>query len=79
MVLTAVGGFPELAEQGAARIVAARDPLALAGAMAELIADSGARAELSSAAARAAAGPYSWDRAARLTLSLYAELLAGAD
>ncbi len=79
MVLTAVGGFPELAEQGAARIVAARDPLALAGAMAELIADSGARAELSAAAARAAAGPYSWDRAARLTLSLYAELLAGAD
>ena len=76
MVLTAVGGFPELAEQGVARIVAPEDPIGLAGAMAELIADSEARAGLSAAAAAAAAGPYSWDRAARLTLSLYGELLA---
>ncbi|HEX3362728.1 MAG TPA: glycosyltransferase, partial [Solirubrobacterales bacterium] len=36
-----------------------------------------AREELAAAARAAAAGPYSWDEAARLTLALYEELLAG--
>jgi glycosyltransferase involved in cell wall biosynthesis len=75
LILSAVGGFPEMAEHGA-RIVAPQDPAALAAAMSELIADSAARSELGAAALRAAAGPYSWDRAARLTLELYGELLA---
>ena len=78
MVLSAVGGFSELAsEHGAARIVPPEDPAALAGALSELIADEGARAELAEAARRAADGPFSWDRIAARTLELYEELLAG--
>jgi glycosyltransferase involved in cell wall biosynthesis len=75
LVLSAVGGFPEVAEQGAARLVPPEDPKALAATLAELVTDDVARAELGEAAARAAAGSYSWDEAARQTLALYDELL----
>lgn len=75
LVLSAVGGFPEVAATGAARLVPPGDAAALAATLAGLIADGGAREELSAAAARAAAGPYSWDEAARLTLDLYRELI----
>lgn len=75
MVLSAVGGFPEVAKEGAARLVAPEDPRALRQALQELLGDEAARAELSEAALRAAAGPFSWDRAASLTLDLYGELL----
>jgi glycosyltransferase involved in cell wall biosynthesis len=75
LVLSAVGGFPEVAATGAARLVAPGDVAELAAALAELVADEGARAELAAAAERAAAGPFSWDRAARLTLDLYRELI----
>ncbi|HEX8074310.1 MAG TPA: glycosyltransferase family 4 protein [Thermoleophilaceae bacterium] len=78
LVLSAVGGFTEVAERhGAARLVPPGDPAALAVALAELISDEPARRELAAAAARAAAGPYSWDRAAEETLALYRELLSG--
>lgn len=75
LVLSAVGGFPEVAEAGAARLVPPGDTEALAVTLAELIGDESARAELTAAAARAAAGPFSWDEAARRTLDLYRELL----
>ncbi len=75
MVLSAVGGFPEVAEAGAARLVPPGDAAALAAALAELVADEAARAELAAAAARAAVGPFSWDEAARRTLDLYRELI----
>jgi glycosyltransferase involved in cell wall biosynthesis len=75
LVLSAVGGFPEVAEQGAARLVPPEDPVALAAALAELVKDESARAELARAAAAAAAGSYSWDAAAGQTLDLYRELL----
>jgi glycosyltransferase involved in cell wall biosynthesis len=75
LVLSAVGGFPELAEQGAARVVPPEDPAALAMALSELTADESAREELAAAARKAAAGPYSWDESARRTLALYEELL----
>jgi glycosyltransferase involved in cell wall biosynthesis len=76
MLLTAVGGFPELAaEHDAARIVAPEDPAALTAALQELLADEGARERLSDAARRAAAGPYSWDAVGARTLGLYKELL----
>jgi len=75
LLLSAVGGFPEVAEQGAARLVPPEDPAALTAALSELIGDEAARAELATAAIRAAAGPYSWDEAARRTLHLYRELL----
>jgi len=76
LVVSAVGGFPEVAETGAARLVPPGDTGALAAALRELIDDPAAREELATAARAAAAGPYSWDEAARLTLDLYEELLA---
>jgi glycosyltransferase involved in cell wall biosynthesis len=76
LVLSAVGGFPEVAEQGAARLVPPEDPTALAGELSELVEDEFARAELGKAAAAAASGSYSWDEAARQTLALYEDLLA---
>jgi glycosyltransferase involved in cell wall biosynthesis len=74
MVLSSVGGFPEIAEEGAARSVPPDDPDALAAAVADLVEDPGAREELGAAAARAAAGRYSWDAIAAQTLDLYREL-----
>jgi glycosyltransferase involved in cell wall biosynthesis len=75
LLLSDVGGFGEVAAHGAARLIPPDDRAALADAMNDLVADPGAREELAQAATRAAAGPYSWDEAARQTLSLYRELL----
>jgi glycosyltransferase involved in cell wall biosynthesis len=75
LVLSAVGGFPELAETGAARLVPPGDSAALASVLSELTADESACAELATAARAATAGPFSWDEAARLTLDLYRELI----
>jgi len=74
MVLGAVGGFPEVAAAGAGRLVAPGDVDELAGTLTELAGDDAARGELAAAATRAAAGPFSWDEAARRTLDLYREL-----
>jgi glycosyltransferase involved in cell wall biosynthesis len=75
LVLSDVGGFPELAPTGAARIVPPEDPAALADVLRDLTSGEPARAELAAAARAAAAGPYSWDEAARQTLALYRELV----
>jgi glycosyltransferase involved in cell wall biosynthesis len=75
MVLSAVGGFPELAATGAARLVPPGDAGALAEAMSDLVADPVARDRLAEAARAAAAGPYSWDAVAVQTLALYKELV----
>jgi glycosyltransferase involved in cell wall biosynthesis len=75
LVLSAVGGFPEVAETGAARLVPPGKAAALAAMLEELVGDEAARAELAAAATRAAAGPYSWDEAARRTMDLYRELI----
>jgi glycosyltransferase involved in cell wall biosynthesis len=75
LVLSAVGGFPEVAELGAARLVPPEDPAALSAVLAELVGDGAARIELGKAAAAAAGGSYSWDEAASQTLALYRELL----
>jgi glycosyltransferase involved in cell wall biosynthesis len=75
LLLSAVGGFPEVAATGAARLVPPGDTAALAAALEELVSDEGARAALAAGAERAAAGPFSWDEAARRTLGLYRELL----
>lgn len=74
MVLSAVGGFPEVAATGAARLVRPEDPAALAQALSELVADPAARERLARAASEAAAGPYSWDAVATQTLALYRDL-----
>jgi glycosyltransferase involved in cell wall biosynthesis len=75
LVLSAVGGFPEVAEQDAARLVPPEDPGALSAVLVELVGDEAARMELGKAAATAASGAYSWDEAAHQTLALYRELL----
>ncbi|HEX5376685.1 MAG TPA: glycosyltransferase family 4 protein [Solirubrobacterales bacterium] len=74
MVLSAVGGFPEVAATGAARLVRPEDPAGLAEALNDLVADPAARARLARSASEAAAGPYSWDAVAAQTLALYRDL-----
>jgi glycosyltransferase involved in cell wall biosynthesis len=76
MLLSDVGGFPEVAATGAARTFPAGDAAALRDALRELL---GERAELTAmtAAARAAvAGPYAWGAIARQTIAVYEGLLA---
>src|SRR3954447_25674702 len=75
MVLSAVGGFPEVAAAGAARLVERGDTAGLAAALEELTADAAARERLAAAARVPPAVSFSGDEPARLTLDLYAELL----
>jgi glycosyltransferase involved in cell wall biosynthesis len=75
LLLSAVGGFPEVAGTGAAELVPPGDPAALHGALVRLLGDAAARERLAAAARAAAAGPYSWDRAAEATLGVYRGLL----
>jgi glycosyltransferase involved in cell wall biosynthesis len=74
MVLSAVGGFPEIAEDGAARLVPAGDPEALATTLNELLEDPKARDALGLAASEAARSRYSWERIGEQTADLYREL-----
>jgi glycosyltransferase involved in cell wall biosynthesis len=76
LLLTAVGGFPEIAATGAAELVPPGDPDALAGALSALLADPARRERMAAAARAAAAGPYGWDAIARRTLELYSGLQA---
>ena len=74
LLLSAVGGFAEVAAQGAATLVAPGDAAALAGALERLLAAPDERAALAQGARRAAAGPYSWDAIAARHLELYRSL-----
>ena len=75
LVLSSVGGFPEIADQGAARLVPPEDPGTLAQALGELLADRSSRDALADAATRAAATTYSWDRIGEATMALYRDLI----
>ncbi|MEA2218909.1 MAG: hypothetical protein QOJ35_1535 [Solirubrobacteraceae bacterium] len=74
LLLSSVGGFPEIAAQGAAELVAPGDASALAAALRRLLGDPVARAALGEGARRAAAGRYAWDEIARRHLELYRSL-----
>jgi glycosyltransferase involved in cell wall biosynthesis len=74
MVLSAVGGFPEVAAEGAAALVPPGDPAALHDALVRLLADPAARERLATGARRAADARYGWDAIARAHLDLYARL-----
>jgi glycosyltransferase involved in cell wall biosynthesis len=76
MLLTDVGGFPEVAATGAAELVAPNDAGALAEAINRLLGDEERRTVLGQMAASAAASTYSWDSAAGAHLRLYETLLA---
>jgi glycosyltransferase involved in cell wall biosynthesis len=75
LLLSAVGGFPEVAATGAAELVPPGDPGALHAALARLLADPAARERLAAAARQAAATDYSWDRVAELHRHVYRALL----
>jgi glycosyltransferase involved in cell wall biosynthesis len=74
LVLTAVGGFPEIAKAGAAELVPPSDPAALHTALSTLLAHPERRAQLAAAATRLAA-ERSWAAIARTHLNLYTSLL----
>jgi glycosyltransferase involved in cell wall biosynthesis len=78
LVLSAVGGFPEVAATGAAELVPPGDAGALHEVLARLLADPAARERLAAAAREAARERFGWDAIARRHLDLYARLLDGA-
>jgi glycosyltransferase involved in cell wall biosynthesis len=75
LVLSDVGGFGEVAADGAALLVPPGDPLALRAALQGLLEDPAARARLGGRAAIAARERYGWDAIARAHLDLYATLV----
>ncbi len=77
LLLSDVGGFPEMASTGAARIVAAGDPYALGQTLRELLADRAALTEMCVRARAAANGRYSWEAIAGAHVELYERLLGG--
>ena len=76
LLLSDVGGFPEIAATGAARSFPAGDAGALRECLRELIADAPARSGLAARAQELATGEYSWRAIAERTLALYESLLA---
>jgi glycosyltransferase involved in cell wall biosynthesis len=78
LLLSDVGGFPEIAATGAARTVPADDPRALTQALAELLGDPAALAAMSDRARAAVANEYAWEQIAARTLALYGSLLENA-
>src|SRR5215218_10484879 len=75
MVLSDVGGFRELVEEhGAGALVPPGDPDELAGTINRLLADHEERRQLEESATAAAAGPFSWDRVAEQTATLYEQV-----
>jgi glycosyltransferase involved in cell wall biosynthesis len=75
LLLSDVGGFPEVASTGAASTVPAGDADALAQALAQLLGDHERLAGMAAAARAAAQGPYSWQAIAKEHLDLYERLL----
>jgi glycosyltransferase involved in cell wall biosynthesis len=75
LVLTAVGGFPEIADAGAATLVAPGDAPALHETLEALLTNPEGRAQLAGAAAALAGERHAWPTIARAHLDLYARLL----
>jgi len=77
MLLSDVGGFPEIAAAGAAELFPSGDAVTLRAALQRLLADAPARERLADGAAAATRDLYDWDRIAALHLELYAKLIGG--
>jgi glycosyltransferase involved in cell wall biosynthesis len=76
LLLSAVGGFGEVAATGAAELVPPADPDALGAALTRLLGDPAARAALAARAQEAARTTYSWDAAAAAHVGVYERLAA---
>lgn len=77
LVLSSVGGFPEIAAAGAAELVEPGDPDGLRDAVRALLDDPEARAHLSSVASRLTRERFDWDIIAARHLELYRDVLDG--
>jgi glycosyltransferase involved in cell wall biosynthesis len=75
LLLSDVGGFPEMQSTGAAKIVKTGDPHALGRALRELLADRATLTEMCVRARAAANGRYSWKAIAAAHVELYEQLL----
>lgn len=75
LVVTAVGGLPELVADGSGLVAASEDPAALGAALIRVLEDDGLAAELARAGVDTAAREGSWDRVGELTLAAYREHL----
>jgi glycosyltransferase involved in cell wall biosynthesis len=75
LLLSDVGGFPEIAATGAARTFPSGDAAALQSSLCDLLADPGGLAEMAERSRSAADGAYSWRAVAARTLELYESLL----
>ncbi len=79
LLLSDVGGFPEMQSTGAARIVEAGDPRALGKALRDLLADRATLTEMCVRARAAANGRYSWGAIAAAHVELYEQLLGAGE
>jgi len=77
LLLSDVGGFPELAATGAARTFPEGDAAALASALREMLSDRESLEAIARRAREAAGTTYSWDAIARRTLEVYEGVRAG--
>ncbi len=75
LLLSDVGGFPEIAEHGAAETFASGDAGALGEGLSAMLGDPARLAAMSEQARAAATGPYAWEGIARRTVALYEGLL----
>jgi glycosyltransferase involved in cell wall biosynthesis len=78
LLVSAVGGFPEIAARGAARLVEPGSLESLRTGLVELLDDADERAQLAEAARSLAHEDHSWDAAAAATERLYRRLLEDA-
>lgn len=76
IVASAVGGFPEVAADGAIELVPPGEPAALHAVLDRLLEDGAERSRLAGRAAGAARTRYSWDAVAAAHLDLYRRLAA---
>ncbi|MFZ1925919.1 MAG: glycosyltransferase family 4 protein [Solirubrobacteraceae bacterium] len=79
LLLSDVGGFPEMQSTGAARIVEAGNPRVLGGALRDLLADRATLTEMCVRARAAANGRYSWKAIAAAHVELYEQLLGAGE
>ena len=76
LVLSDAGGFPEVAQAGAAIVTPAGDADALRAALEGLLGDPAERARLAAGARALAAGEWSWEEVAARTRALYEALVS---